>query len=608
MKITHKLPGLIISKDNCNTNICIQSNKKGNFIFLSEPVISKFNGFFLNMDLELYKIIENISIVDSEFNEIENNLSHIKRKHKDTAEKIICPEDINGIVYTLSKRSNISIDFDCRHMNDMRNFGRIYNITIENKNIIIQFVKKTDDREDNKHNVEEYTLYIVIRPKSFKEKDDYEFTNQWIEQHYSYDHERNDFPINRYIYRPFRVNSKKLLIGIGKTKKNALDEIEKLKRFKIRKNNYASINKKKNPTTAAAFICAQESIEKMKSEYGGITRLYAGFPWFFQFWSRDETICLGSLIRLRQFKIVKDILFTYMKHISKDGRLPNRIPSSQLGSADGVGWFWKRITNLIDPLEKLHLSQKYLSSKDMKNLREALAESINHIEKNYKSDGLITNNDNETWMDTDPHGHDPRDGKRIEIQALHLNMLRLMHKISGEKKYKTREEKMKKEVIKKFWNGKCIADGIGDNTIRPNIFIAYYVYPDLLPRKEWQTCFENVLDRLWLNWGGISSIDKTHPMFVQDYTGLDDKSYHRGDSWYWINNLAALCMFRNNPIEFDGKIKKIIKASSNELLWNGSIGDHAEISSASHLSSKGCFAQAWSAAMFIELIIETMGG
>ena len=608
MKITHKLPRLSISKDNCSTNTCILSNKRGNFLFLSEPALSKFNGFFLNIDLELYKIIENISIVKSEFDEIENNLTYIRRKHKNVTEKITCPEDINGLVYTLTKKSKISIDFDCRHMHDMRKFGRIYDVNVENDNIVIQFVKKTDDREDNKHNVEEYQLYIIIRPKRFRKETDYELLNQWIEHNYSYDHERKDFPADRYVYRPFIMDSKELLIGIGKTKDAALDEIEKLKKFKTIKNDYKIIDKKRKKMTSAAFICAQESVEKMKSEYGGITRLYAGFPWFFQFWSRDENICLGSLIRLRQFKIVKDILFTYVKHISKDGRLPNRIPSSQLGSADGIGWFWKRVGGFIKALEEIHLLQKYLSSKDMKDLKESLAESIKHIEKSYMSDGLITNNDNETWMDTDPQGQDPRDGKRIEIQALHLNMLRLMYNISGEKKYKTKEDKMKKKVINSFWNGENIADGIGDNTIRPNIFIAYYAYPDLLPRREWQTCFEKTLEKIWLDWGGISSIDKDHSMFIQEYTGLDDKSYHRGDSWYWINNLAALCMFKNNPIKFDDKIQKIIKASSNEILWNGSVGDHAEISSASHLSSKGCFAQAWSTAMFIELIIETIGG
>jgi len=244
----------------------------------------------------------------------------------------------------------------------------------------------------------------------------------------------------------------------------------------------------------------------------------------------------------------------------------------------------------------LFLLEKHLSSKEMEEVKAALAESIKRIEKNYKSDSLITNKKDETWMDTDMDNQDPRDGARIEVQALHLNMLRLMSELSNEKKYKNRENKMKKAVIERFWNGETLADGDGDFTARPNVFIAHYVYPDLLSRPEWQTCFENILKKLWLDWGGLASIDPKHRLFVPDYTGIDNKSYHRGDSWFWINNLAALCMFRNNPIYFEEKILKIIESSTKELLWHGAVGHAAEISSASHLSSKGCFAQAWSAA------------
>lgn len=607
MKITHKLPGLNISKDDHHTSLCILSNNLGGFLFLSQVPISKFNGFLVNYDLNIIKTVENIGILGKDFIGIENHLNHIRREYIDNSEKIICPKRINGLIYSLSKKDRAFIDIDCRKTNDTRAFGRLYNVTIEDKIIIIEFTKKTDEREDATNSVAEFSFFIAVQPSGFKPENDYEFINQWVESYYRYDHERKDFPAHRYVHRPFIISTKELLIGAGRTKEESLGELEKLKKYKHKDHGYKTMSKENDTEAAAAFICAQDSLEKLKIEHEGITRLFAGYPWFFQIWSRDENISLGALIKLHQFKVVKDIIFKYLKNIGKDGRLPNHIPSPHLGSADGVGWFWKRVGDFISELKAKHSLEKFLSKKEMKQIRDSLAESIKSIEKNYGSKGLITNKDNETWMDTDPGGQDPRDGARIEIHALHLNMLRLMHELGGEMKYKTKEEKMKKQVVEMFWNGDLLADGIGDFTVRPNIFIAYYVYPDLLSEEDWKTCFNNSLKGLWLDWGGLASLDIHHPLFVNEYTGMDDRSYHRGDSWFWLNNLAALCMFKIDPVGFEEKILRIIEASSKEILWKGAVGHHAEISSAARLSSKGCFAQAWSAAMFVELVMEVYG-
>jgi glycogen debranching enzyme len=149
-----------------------------------------------------------------------------------------------------------------------------------------------------------------------------------------------------------------------------------------------------------------------------------------------------------------------------------------------------------------------------------------------------------------------------------------------------------------------LADGLDDWTVRPNIFIAAYVYPELLSKTEWTLCFKNALPKLWLSWGGLASIDKNNPLFTPRYTGETRQSYHRGDSWFWINNLAALVMSRTNKAKFKRYIDAIAKASAKEILTSGAVGHHAEVSSASRLESQGCMAQAWSDAMFIELVEE----
>ncbi len=136
------------------------------------------------------------------------------------------------------------------------------------------------------------------------------------------------------------------------------------------------------------------------------------------------------------------------------------------------------------------------------------------------------------------------------------------------------------------------------------MFIAAYVYPALLTNKEWEVCFNNILPKLWLEWGGLSTIDVSSPYFCDGYSGENPKSYHNGDSWFWINNLAAMVLYRINKRKFKRYIDKIVKASTQEILWGGMIGHHAELSSAKELRSEGCLSQAWSSAMYVELINE----
>jgi glycogen debranching enzyme len=127
-----------------------------------------------------------------------------------------------------------------------------------------------------------------------------------------------------------------------------------------------------------------------------------------------------------------------------------------------------------------------------------------------------------------------------------------------------------------------------------------------LTNKEWEICFDNTLKSLWLDWGGLSTIDKNNTLFTEESTGEDVKSYHRGDSWFWINDLTALVLNKISNKKFQKQIKRIISASTEEILWKGCIGCHAELSSAKELQSRGCWNQAWSDAMFIEMVDEVL--
>jgi len=149
-----------------------------------------------------------------------------------------------------------------------------------------------------------------------------------------------------------------------------------------------------------------------------------------------------------------------------------------------------------------------------------------------------------------------------------------------------------------------LRDGLYDDTIRTNLFIAAYTCPDLLSQKEWVKCFDVALPKLWLRWGGLATIDKTDELFQEEHTGESAESYHNGDSWFWINNLAAIVLARVDKKRYKMYINTVLQASTKEILKSGALGHHAELSSAKELGSKGCVAQAWSAAMYVELVDE----
>jgi len=308
-----------------------------------------------------------------------------------------------------------------------------------------------------------------------------------------------------------------------------------------------------------------------------------------------------------RFEFVKNRLMNYLNAIDETGRIPNRLPSSNLNSADSIGWLFKRLYDFLTILEEKKCLEDYFSKDDFIKIKHKLHFCIEEQMARYMKDYIMYNDVNETWMDTAVNKDDGRPGACIEIQALFLSLFKLMQVLCKHLKltyfgYGALEKLFVKHIKKEFFKKGDLFDRLGDKTIRPNVFIAYYVYPELLRKYEWMIVFNKAIRGLWLDWGGFSSIDKNNHLFQPNYTGRNNLSYHRGDSWYWVNNLAAICMHSLDKKKYHHFIDYIYHANEEELLYFGFIGHSAEISSASEQKSEGCMAQAWSVATFIELI------
>ncbi len=651
MEITHNLGALRIKKNSNENAGFLLTNKNGSYCsFFSEPS-SRYQGLFYfdAKTMNMFRLIENIELVNGNgIQGIKNNLYSVERKRGHIVESFLVPQHFNSLVYELSSESEIDLILDCKMSYDNREWGRNYEITLEDGIIIVKFTKKTDKREDSTDGKEEFSLYLTI-----KSSDNEFFKNDlWIKRNYGADAQRNSFPHERHVYNALRLKGNRFVFSISSKKKDAIMECEyifenlehiiseekrNLEAF-LSHHNFRKLlnNNKLTDGVKAAYLNAAYSLNNLGVH--SQKNIFAGLPWFFQFWPRDSLISLGAYSRAdKQF--AEHVFFNYLGKIKEDGRMPHKIESNgqnSLDSADAVGWLFLRSNGLIAHIEQnkkiinsikksifsLKQSKDSITLNDsvkkwksiitkkedynykiMLEIESALEAAIAGLLRCHTKDSFGINGPLETWMDSG-YGDDGRKGARIEIQALRLNMYNLMFELTQNHKYKVLENVLRAKVREAFWNGKILADGLNDYTIRPNVFIAAYAYPELLSQKEWETCFENTLKALWLDWGGLSTIDKSNPFYTDSSTGENNKSYHRGDSWFWINNMAALALNRINKNKFNNKIKKILDASTEEILWKGCIGCHAELSDARELSSRGCWNQAWSCAMFMEMVEE----
>jgi glycogen debranching enzyme len=580
------------------------TNKRGNYLSLGQNNFSHTQGlFFFDKDKwDFFKTIESISI-DKEMTGITNKFSSVKRDYKgETRESFNLFN--NSMVYLLEKyQGKVKIDFDFRYQFDFDEKGRIYSVEKENDSIIITYKKYSDDslRELQK------TVYLAI-----KGANEYKILNEWIKKNYSYDKRRNS-KNEFYVFRGLEINCKKTLhltFSFSHDRQEAINHASNLHEhkeyFSQSLRNYIDHTFTSDSIELNVALKALDDLTTSVESKGRSAGIMAGLPWFGQLWSRDELISLKAWMLSEKYDLVKKIIFKYLTSVSKEGLVPNRLPDSQIKSMDATGWLFLRTKEFIEYLVSKKKLSSHISSTELSQIKETLEKAIIGLSHFHSKEGLIISNLQETWMDTMPA---KRDGACIELQAMFLSMIKLHNlicKITKEElTYKEYEKEFKEKVRENFYKDGKIKDTLQsqmpDNIVRPNLFLAYYIEPELFKKNQWKKAFDNSLRHLWLGWGGLSTIDHFHPLFKMDYSGESDESYHNGDSWYFVNNLAAIAMRRLSKIAYHQRTKRIFDSSTRDLLFSGFIGCSSEVSSSRKQESEGCLSQAWSVATYIEL-------
>jgi glycogen debranching enzyme len=608
MKITHQYKNTKIQKDSDRNTGLILGNNFGNYFYLTNGDETRYQGFFYTdgkkdkNELAVYKTIDQINILGtSKITEIKNSFFEVERKYDNNlSEKYFMPDGYNSLCVKTNKKARAEIILDMRYPYDLRKMGRIYDIEIRRDYALVKFTKQRDLNEDGINGKKEYTLYLAIKTDRYN----YEKIGEFFFKHYKKDEDRNSYPYDRFVFKGLEIEFENAVFSVADTRQKALDEakyisdnFEKL-REKTKCDIYEKIKFKNigDKEIEMAYLCAKNSINTLLVKNNNKKGAYAGLPWFFQFWHRDEAISILQIYKLNK-NLAQEIILSQLERISDDGQILKRRfygdEAEKLHSADALGWLANEI---------FKISANYKLAKDFEmDIVKGFEKAVSNLIQGKTINDLADGSKNETWMDTLN-----RNGARIEIQAGRLRIYNFLHKLTKNDQYKILEKELKLEVKKNFYKNKILFDGPEDETIRPNIFLAAYLYPKLLSKKEWELCFDKILPKLYLDWGGLSSIDITSDEFISKDTGENSVSYHNGNSWYWVNNLTALVLYRLNPDKYSKYINSIMEASTNEILYCGMVGHHSEVSSAEKQTSSGCEAQLWSNAIYLEVLDEIM--
>ncbi len=584
MKLRYKIGNLMEQHDAKAERAFMLSSRAGSFYYNNSK--TRYGGWFVSENGKLFRIADEINIAAPKVSAITNNLYFVEQARGKVRERFFVPFGENAIVYDVDPEFDVDLILDVREAHDERKTGKKYDVFFENGKTVIRFVKKTDKREDKTDGEHEFTFFVVVNCEG-------EPIGSWEEKNYGEDVKRNSKHTKRFVYRAARFRTKRLVVSASSDRNEALRVNERVangfSKLVAAQRDYV----KSFLGSKLESVVAKNALDSLVSSFSENISVAAGLPWHFKVQHRNEAVSLKALMVMGEADFARKILFRQLRLV-KDGKLANRIGSTLLRdseTADIASWLFFRVDD-YSKFSGLTMQEKEL-------VEEKIVSFVDDVLKKQTKKGFAVSAPMGNWMFTAN-----RASATIEMQALRLALYKFANKLTKNALYSEHENELLQKVRERFWNGEILADGLDDFTARPNAFLAAYIYPEMLSREEWSKCFESLLARLWLDWGGLATIDKKDARFNEYHTGELLQSYHNGDSWFWLNNIAAIVMNRIDKEKFKEHIEKIYRASRSELLWHKCVGMAGELSSAKELRSEGCAATAMGAATFIELCSE----
>ena len=342
--------------------------------------------------------------------------------------------------------------------------------------------------------------------------------------------------------------------------------------------------------------------------------IYAGLPWFNEYWGRDMFISMpGACLVTGQFDVAKEILKDFAKLQDTDpasetyGRIPNRanLEGILYNTTDGTPRF---------VIQAYQLAQYSGDTEFLHELYPAIKMSIDASIKNYTdSKGYLTHADADTWMDVKRNGipGSPRGNRANDIQALWYEQLTAGSKIAalmGDEGTAEEWSGLATMLASNFENDFCNKDGIliydhlnadgsADLQFRPNQLYCFdligdYEFKEQVTRRAWE--------ELVYPWGVASLAQwdlQFHPQHENWHYYHKDDAYHNGTIWLWNNGIAMQRMIEYGQVE---PAWELFKNMNRQALHEGAVGSLSENADAhpregqSWVKRSGTFLQAWS--------------
>jgi len=308
------------------------------------------------------------------------------------------------------------------------------------------------------------------------------------------------------------------------------------------------------------------------------------------------------------------------------GMLPNRFPDAgeqpEYNTVDATLWFFEAARAYLSYTG----DSEFIRTELYPVFTDIIAWHARGTRYGIKMDvdGLIESTDPTvqlTWMDSKIGEWvvTPRNGKAVEIQALWYNALRTMEDIARRignledaMKYAVIADLAKRSFNKLFWNDKaaclydCVLNGVGDGTMRPNQIVAASLMYSMLSKDRAKAVVDAVERDLFTPYG-LRSLSSADTRYRGHYLGdsvARDSSYHQGPVWSWLLGPFIDAYLRVNGKNALLQVSEWLQVFSHHLSEAG-LGHVSEIFDGDfpHLP-RGCFAQAWSVAEVLRVMIE----
>lgn len=374
---------------------------------------------------------------------------------------------------------------------------------------------------------------------------------------------------------------------------------------------------------AIAWATLQMDALIMQQSTGGARTkgIFAGLPWFNNYWGRDSFISLpGATYVIGNFDDARDVLRSYAAFQETDtansnfGRIPNlATPQSVIyNTADGTPWFVRSLYEYV----------KYSGDTDF--LKEMYPVVVRSIEGTLRyhcdSLGFLTHNDADSWMDAvGPNGPwSPRGDRACDVQALWQQQLSIgmycaeffsdFHRAAEWKTYADKVEMNFRtafvDTVKHLVTDHLKKDGTRSSELRPN---QLFTIDMAIPEDVRQNIVRTSLSQLVYE-HGVATLAQDDPNFHPYHEAqrfyVKDAAYHNGTVWTWLNGIAVYAATR---YDLQDVVFPVTQNCVHQMLERGTVGALSELLDAHPKNGKepklsGTFSQAWSLAEFLRSI------